>query len=268
MLTTAASTTTAAATTVVSHTARVPPARQLGLPQPILHVRQMSRHARGDYAAVPRAVVGIGGQAVPGQVIRSGSAPQRSSRANACSSSPVAAWINIASADRPVNGGSPVRISHRMAPGAKTSARLSTCVDCPAACSGACRPGFPSPSPACDRSTSTPLRAVATTVSSVDPCPPWRRRPRRPAAAPWPAPSPSPAPRRSSRPSRSTASDRGGSRRGRAHRRPSGRRLEDATGSGAGCQPQSRARQQLRERVPLDQLHGEERPEVRELPSS
>ncbi len=65
-----------------------------------------------------------------------------------------------------MNAGCPVRISQRIEPRAKTSARSSTRSISPRACSGAMYDGVPMTDPACDRSESSePLRAVAMTVS-------------------------------------------------------------------------------------------------------
>ena len=72
----------------------------------------------------------------PGRSARVG-APQPSSLANASSSSPRVALRMVSLRTRPTNAGWPVRISQRIAPRPKTSARSSTASISPRACSGA-----------------------------------------------------------------------------------------------------------------------------------
>ena len=64
-----------------------------------------------------------------------------------------------------MNGGLPVRISQRIAPRPKTSARSSTRSTSPRACSGAMYDGRAQHLPACEASASEPLRTVVMTVS-------------------------------------------------------------------------------------------------------
>ena len=71
------------------------------------------------------------------RAISSASAPQPSSRARASAVSPSAALRRISAEARPVKAGDPVRISQRIEPRAKTSARSSIRSVSPRACSGA-----------------------------------------------------------------------------------------------------------------------------------
>ena len=87
-----------------------------------------------------------------------------SSLANVSPRSPRAALRWISPELRPVNAGSPVRSSQKIDPSAKTSARSSTRSISPSACSGAMYDGVPMTEPACERSVSEPLLAVAMIV--------------------------------------------------------------------------------------------------------
>src|SRR5262245_986127 len=69
-------------------------------------------------------------------------------RAVASAKSPLQALRRTSSADRPTYGGSPVRISQRMAPSPNTSARRSRLAMSPLACSVGMYAGVPSREPA------------------------------------------------------------------------------------------------------------------------
>ncbi len=96
----------------------------------------------------------------------SASASQASSRArHSARSAPIRLAVQLV-ADEPVYGGRPVRISARIAPRPKTSARSSSVSSWPRACSGAMYAGVPRTEPARDSSASEPVLAVRTTPES------------------------------------------------------------------------------------------------------
>ncbi len=112
-------------------------AGQLGGAEAVLHAGQVSGDPLGHRAGVPRAVLGLGARQSLAMSTRSASAPQASSRARASAVSPSAAFSRISAEERPRNAGPPVRTSARIEPSAKTSARSSTRLTSPRACSGA-----------------------------------------------------------------------------------------------------------------------------------
>ena len=98
-------------------------ARQLGPPQPRLHARQVGRHPLGHRRSVVWAVLALAGEAVLRQrdqlrVRAAGIQPAQCSGRIA----QRRRALDLAGA-RPVNAGSPVNISQRIEPRAKTSAR-------------------------------------------------------------------------------------------------------------------------------------------------
>ena len=105
--------------------------------QPLLHSREVVLDPVGDLSCIARPVLGAARQAPPARSMSSVSEPHPSSRAQAAAVSPRVAFCNTSARVRPAYGGLPVRISQRIAPRPKTSARSSTSSTSPAACSGA-----------------------------------------------------------------------------------------------------------------------------------
>ena len=142
----------------------------LGPSQSLLNASLIRVDPRGHVTRMPRAVFELGGKTILGQ-LRSARHRRRKTPTDRAHPSIRRATPCAGSSpdDRPVNAGSPVRISHRIEPRAKTSQRSSSRSTSPRACSGAMYDGVPITLPACDRSRigPPPLRAVAITVSRV-----------------------------------------------------------------------------------------------------
>ena len=175
-----------------------------GFLEPLLNACQVVRQPVGHRLRILRPVDRLGRKAPLGQgdefrIRAAGVQPAPWRR-------PDRRWPPCGGLPRSIDpryGGLPVRISHRIAPRPKTSARRSRWAMSPLACSGGMYAGVPRIEPASVSVPKLPARAGAPGgaddrfLRALD-APGWRvlRRGHPPRPAPWPGPSPSPAPRR------------------------------------------------------------------------